>query len=255
MSPALCLAAAVTDTPPYLWPFVLDVPQVDPERRVNYDVYRPVKTSDSVEHPVVIFVPGGPVPAELRPTPRAWPSFVGYASAVTQHGLIGVTVDHRLHDIAAYPSAAADVRVAVEHARALDGVDAERVALWSFSGGGLLVTDWLAAPPSWLRCIALTYPVLAPLPGWTVPAGFQPIQALPGAGDLPLLLTRVGRERAEIAETVAAFVSAATAQGVALEVIDVAEGQHGFDFLDHDDDSRRAVREALAWVASALQPR
>lgn len=252
---APCLAAAVTDTPPYLQPFVLDVPRVHPESQANHDVYRPAKTSDGAGRPVVIFVHGGPVPADLRPTPRDWPLFVGYASAVTQHGLIAVTVDHRLHDIAGYPSAAADVRVAVEHARALDGVDAERVALWFFSGGGLLVTDWLADPPSWLRCVALTYPVLAPLPGWGVPSHFQPIQALPGVRDLPLLLTRVGRERAEIAETVAAFVTAAEAQGASLEVIDVADGQHGFDTLDHDDDSRRAVREALSWVTSALQPR
>lgn len=180
--------------------------------------------------------------------------FVGYASAVTQHGLIAVTVDHRLHDIAAYPSAAADVRAAVEHARALDGVDAERVGLWFFSGGGLLVTDWLANPPSWLRCVAVTYPVLAPLPGWAVSPHFQPIQALSGAGDLPLLLTRVGRERAEIAETVAAFVTASEAHRVSLTVIDVPDGQHGFDMLDHNDDSRRAVGEALSWVASALQP-
>lgn len=135
----------------------------------------------------MVLVHGGPVPAELRPTPRDWPL--------------------------------------------------------------------LADPPSWLRCVALTYPVLAPLPGWEVPDGFQPIQALPGAGDLPLLLTRVGREQAEIAETVAAFLTAAAAQGASLEVIDVAEGQHGFDMLDYDDDSRRAVRQALSWVTGALQSR
>ncbi|MDQ3763817.1 MAG: hypothetical protein M3460_20035 [Actinomycetota bacterium] len=214
----------MSDAPPYLQPFVLDVPRVDPERQANLDVYRPARTSDGAGRPVVILVHGGPVPADLRPTPRDWPGFVGYASAVTQHGLIAVTLDHRLYDTAAYPIAAADVRVAVEHARALEGVDAERVALWFFSGGGLLVTHWLADPPPWLQCIALTYPILAPLPGWGVPSSFQLIQALPGVGDLPLLLTRVGHEQAEIAETVAAFITAAAAQGASLEVIDVAEG-------------------------------
>jgi len=245
----------VSDAPSSLPPFVLDVPRVDAERQGDLDVYRPAKRSDGAGCPVVILVHGGPVPADLRPTPRDWPVFVGYASAVTQHGLIAVTVDHRLHDTAAYPIAAVDVRVAVEQARALEGVDAQRVALWFFSGGGLLVTEWLADPPSWLRCVALTYPILAPPPGWDVSCGFEPTQALPGVGDLPLLLTRVGGEQPEIAATVAAFITAAQAQGASLKVIDVADGQHGFDTLDHTDDSRRAVRQALSWVASALQPR
>lgn len=248
------MAAAMTDTPPYLEPFVLDVPQHDRERQGSLDVYRPVKISDGAGCPVVILVHGGPMPAELRPTPRDWPGFTGYACAVAQRGSVAVTIDHRLHDTAAYPIAAADVRVAVEHARALPGVDAQRVALWFFSGGGLLVTDWLADPPSWLRCVALTYPLLAPLPGWRVPAGFEPIKALPGVGDLPLLLTRVGREQPVIADTVAAFITAAQAQGASLEIIDVADGQHGFDTLDHTDDSRRAVCQALSWVTRALQP-
>jgi hypothetical protein len=71
-----------------------------------------------------------------------------------------------------------------------------------------------------------------------VPADFQPIQALPGVGDLPLLLVRVEREQAAIAETVAAFITAAADYGASFEVIDVVGGQHGFDILDHNDDSR-----------------
>lgn len=67
-----------------------------------------------------------------------------------------------------------------------------------------------------------------------------------------MLLTRVGREQSMIADTVAAFTTAAQAQGVSLDVIEVADGQHGFDTLDHTDDSRRAVCQALSWVTSAL---
>jgi acetyl esterase/lipase len=86
-----------------------------------------------------------------------------------------------------------------------------------------------------------------------VPDGFEPIQALPAASDLPLLLTRVGREQPLIADTVAAFIAAAQAQHTSLEIIDVPNGQHGFDTLDHIDESRHAVCQALSWVTSALQ--
>jgi acetyl esterase/lipase len=188
----------------------------------------------------------------VRPTPRDWPVYAGYGSAAAQHGLIAVTLDHRLHDQAAYPAGAADVRAAVECARELEDADEERVALWFFSGGGLLMAPWLARPPSWLRCAAATYPVLEPPPGSGIPAELQPVQALPLAGDLPLLLTRVGRERPAVAQTVAAFVAAAQACGASLKVIDVPDGRHGFDTLDHHEDSRRAVRDALSWMKAFL---
>ncbi len=89
--------------------------------------------------------------------------YVGYGAAAAERGLVGVTVEHRLYGSVDYDGAVEDVRAAVEYAQKLDGVDPDRVALWFFSGGGLLATDWLAAPPSWLRCVALTYPVLAPV--------------------------------------------------------------------------------------------
>ena len=66
---------------------------------------------------------------------------------------------------------------------------------------------------------------------------------------LPVLLTRVGREREELARPVAEFVSAG---GAALDIIDVPKGQHGFDMLDHSEESRAAVTKALDWAIAHL---
>lgn len=89
--------------------------------------------------------------------------------------MIGATLDHRLHSLADFPLAAQDVADAVELLRADPRVDGERIALWFYSGGGLLSADWLSAPPSWLRCLAASYPILAPLPGWhAVDSRFRP---------------------------------------------------------------------------------
>jgi hypothetical protein len=109
-------------------------------------------------------------------------------------------------------------------ARGLDGVDPDRVGLWFFSGGGLLAADLLAAPPPWLCCVAMTYPVLAPPPGWDVEARFDPVGAASTAPKLPMLLTRVGHEYPDFARTQDAFVDAARANGAALEVIEVPGG-------------------------------
>jgi acetyl esterase/lipase len=236
---------------PFLQPFVLPIAEARRRREGIIDVYTPLKR-ERLPRPAIVFVHGGPLPPELQPTPRDWPVFTGYGSFAASRGMVGVTVDHRLHSPADYSTAADDVTSAVAQARALDEVDPNRVALWFFSGGGLLSADWLAQPPPWLRCIAASYPLLAPLPGWDVDARFRPVEAVRTAGSVPIVLTRVGREAPEIAATVEAFTASAELCQVAIDVIDVPDGQHSFDILDHTDGSRAAVTEAMTRVTAAL---
>ncbi|NEE43856.1 alpha/beta hydrolase, partial [Streptomyces sp. SID8455] len=107
-------------------------------------------------------------------------------------------------------------------------VDADRIALWFFSGGGPLTADWLAAPPAWLRCLAADYPIMAPLPNWGMTgARFHPVKAVARAGGLPIVLVRAGREMAEIAATVEEFLTEAERCGANVEVVDVPDGRHG----------------------------
>lgn len=141
---------------------------------------------------------------------------------------------------------------AVEQVRSDERVDADRIAVWFFSGGGLLLADWLRTPPAWLRCLAATYPVLAPLPGTKIDRRFQPIEAVTAAAALPIVLTRVGRERPAVAATVDAFIASARSCRAKLEIVDVPDGQHGFDMLDHTDESRQGVQRAVDAVLAAL---
>ncbi|MFJ5868435.1 alpha/beta fold hydrolase [Streptomyces parvus] len=238
-------------TPAHLRPFLLDVPERPRERTGNTDLYLP---DGPGPHPAVVFVHGGPVPAEARPTPRDWPTLTGYARHVAGQGVVGVTLDHRLRAVTDYERAAADVAEAVERVRADPRVDADRVAVWFFSGGGPISAEWLTDPPGWLRCVAANYPILAPLPGWGLTGPrFHPVRALSRAGDLPVVLVRAGRESAEIAATVEEFVTEAARRGTNLEIIDVPEGRHGFETLDPADGSREAVHRAVGAVLARLK--
>lgn len=231
----------------FLKPFVLPVGPRAAERHGPVDLYPPDDTSRP--RPGVLIVHGGPVPAEVRPTPRDWPVYRGYASLVATRGVVGATVDHRLHNPGAHLMAADDVRAAVEALRADPRVDGERIALWFFSGGGLLSADWLREPPPWLRCVALTYPVLVPFPGWPVDPRFHPVDAVGSAGDLPIVLTRAGRDNPVINEGIASFLSAAKTRP---DVVEVPRGRHGFDYLDDDDASRAAVERATDLVLATM---
>ncbi|GLY92892.1 alpha/beta hydrolase [Actinoplanes sp. NBRC 103695] len=229
-------------------PLVLPVDLRDAERRDPMDFYVPDDVTDPV--PAILVVHGGPLPAEVRPRPRDWPVFRSYGSLLAARGAMGATVDHGLYSPADCPAAAADIAAAVETLRTDPRVDADRVALWFFSGGGLLSAPWLREPPSWLRCVALTYPLLAPREGWPVDASFRPVEAVAGAGDLPIVLTRAGLEKPDVAAGVEQFVTAAAK--ARLQIIDVPLGRHGFDYLDDDDDSRAAITRALDLVLAEV---
>ncbi|MET8165889.1 dienelactone hydrolase family protein [Streptomyces sp. NPDC005329] len=240
----------VAAPPAHLHPFPLDVPELPRDRRGSVDLYVPDADGP---RPAVVFVHGGPVPAGARPTPRDWPTLVGYARLAAAEGMVGVTLDHRLHDVADYERAAADVTAAVEQVRADPRVDADRVALWFFSGGGLLTADWLTEPPAWLRCLAASYPILAPLPNWGLTGTrFRPDRAVAHAGTLPVVLLRAGRETPEIAASVEAFVTAAKDCGAQLELVDLPNSHHGFETADPPEEVRPALRHAMRSVVAHL---
>jgi dienelactone hydrolase len=249
--------------PPYLEPFVVAVDPVEPERRGTVDLYLP-DAGAGRSRPAVVLVHGGPVPADRTPTPRDWPAYRGYGSLLAGRGVVAATLDHPLHDLRAYPRSAAQVRAAVDQVRAHPRVDGDRIALWFFSGGGPLCAGWLRDPPSWLRCVALTYPLLG---GAHLAPPFRPVEAVEAVGAaaaagvagamranaVPIVLIRVGLERPEVAATVAEFVAAARIADAHLTVVDVPSGRHSFDTLDHTDASRRAVAEAVDQVLAALR--
>jgi dienelactone hydrolase len=239
------------DLPEHLRPFLLETIEPQRERSAHVDLYLPDAIAPS---PAIVFIHGGPIPAQARPTPRDWPAYTGYGRIAASHGAVGVTVDHRLHGLEDYPRAAADVAAAVEVARADPRVDAQRVALWFFSGGGLLAARWLADPPAWLRCAAATYPLLAPLPNWpSVDPRFRPATAVAAAGRLPIVVTRPELERPAVAATVDDFLAAAGASGADVEVIDILGAHHGFETIDHTEPARQAVRGAFESVLAHLR--
>jgi hypothetical protein len=91
-----------------------------------------------------------------------------------------------------------------------------------------------------------------PLPGWDVDPRFRPAEVVADAGALPIVLTRVGHEAPNVAATIEPFCAAASVCAARLEIIDVPDGHHGFDSLDHNGQSRDAVVRALGLVLTAL---
>jgi acetyl esterase/lipase len=238
--------AQMTQTPPYLLPFVL---AVDPVVDDTIDWYLPPGDAPA---PAVMFVHGGPLPPALRPKPRRWPVYQGYGALAVSRGLVGVTFDHRFSGYDALQDASSDIADVVARVRSHPRVDQDRLAIWAFSGGGVLLGRWMAARPDWLRCVAASYPTCRlQLPRDDAPPSM--IDALDATGSLPILLTRCGLERAELANMVAEFVAAAARVGAHLDIVDVPSGHHAFDVLDDTDESRSALATAIDWVVAHVR--
>lgn len=218
--------------PPHELTFVLDVPSTGMSviEQAERDMYQP----DGVDGPLpAVIIVTGTSPAAYPIRPRQWPVYQGYGRLAASRGVLGVVLDVRYHDMTEAPTVAAELPGLVESVRALDIVDENRIAVWAFSAGAMLVGHWFEESPEWLRCLALTYPVLSGLP---------PVR--PGR---PLVVTRVGQERPEWLAEVDKLVASG-----AVHVIDVPDGQHGFDGLDHTEQSRSAVTEAADYVVGQL---
>lgn len=233
--------------PDYLGEFVLPTAPATAIECGAIDLYLP--PTPRVAVPVTILVHGGPMREAPVVPPRQWPVFRGYAAALVARGIAAAMFDHALLRSLDYGTAVAQLAEVIDTVRAQPAVASERVALWFFSGGGPLAASALRDRPPWLRILVLSYPMLRPL---NDVAGFAPAAELGGAGQVPMLLTRVGKEFPRLAAEQDEFAAAARSQGVDLTVIEVPDGQHGFDVADDTDQSRQALNEALDFVQAQL---
>ncbi len=228
--------------------FVLPTPDVT---RTTYEGLQLNLPDASEPAPAVLLIHGVPYRADGKPLPSAWQIYQGYAAQLAAHGSVAAVVDHSPDGLPDDDRSLTALSKAIAAVRAHPRVDATRVALWFFSGGSPLSVGFLESPPDWLRCIALTYPVLGDSELVTI-RGVHPLDAVRGARGLPLVMTVVGRELPDVALTQPPFIEAARVAGVDLELIEVPEGRHGFDVLDHTEESRQAVAAALSAVTQVV---
>jgi len=207
---------------------------------LKMNVHAPAGLSGEARVPAVFFVHGGPIPADFLP-PTQWGVFVSYGELIAASGLVGVTFNHRLFALTDYERSRSDVTAAVEYVRghaAELNVDADRIALWYFSGGGPLMTSVLRDRPHYLRCILAFYAYLQP----------EAAQVGSTGAGVPVFLARAGLDQQMINETIDRFVQQALAGNAMLDVMNHSAGRHGFDVLDDDDRSREIIARAVAFA-------
>ena len=226
------------------------------------DVYRSRDAAPGERLPAIVFIPGGPIPRAMQP-PREWGVFISYGELAAASGFAAVVVNHRLHALTDYVIAQNDVNAAVGYVREQGselGIDSEQIALWAFSGGGPLMSDYLRDCPPHVRCLLAFYAVLdlrALITPDLNPALAERVVRLSPAAHLtgatvPIFVARAGLD-AMVNASLDAFVAEALSKNVPLELMTHPTGQHAFDVLDDDERSRQIIARGLEFVRTHLR--
>lgn len=233
------------------------------------DVYSPADAPKERALPAVVFIHGGPIPPGSGP--KQMGCFVSMGELAAASGLIGVTFNHRFFGPSMLVEAAGDVRDLVRHLRENAhgyGIDADRLALWAFSGGGPFLSSALREGPPYVQALVAYYaaldlqlraPGVAPvsendLSDETRRAYSPAYHAGSGARKIPMLIARAGLDHPWLNGSIDRFVARALEHNLPLELMNHEAGRHGFDILDDDIRSREILSRTLAFLKSRLLP-
>ena len=228
-------------------------------------VYRNV--GDRVLHFDLYLPPGAAGPrgavifASAASDARDWEACRSYGRLAAAQGLAGIVYEKR-YERSEVLLGISDTEALFDYLRehgAEFGVDPSRLVLWAFSAGGKLLGVGIDPRRQEIRAMIGFYPALdlaAELPLY--PDSLRAIAKNKGSpsdilearplGSPPMLIVRAGLDSPMLNSGIARFVRIAMEANRPIELINVATGRHGFDLLDDNEESRRAIRRAFAFA-------
>jgi acetyl esterase/lipase len=218
---------------------------------LHFDVYEPASASRAT--PAVVLIHGGPIP---NIGARRWGLYTSHGRLLAASGMTAIVFDHRFLAHDRIRDAAADLADLIRHvrdnAKAL-GIDKNRLALWSFSGGGTLLANALRERQGWWKLLVAYYGVMEPF-GTGHDERLSAIAAFgrDAAKAPPILVVRAGRDDPAINATIDRFAAAAKSAGARVELLTHPTGQHGFDILDPGEASNQIIQRTLDQLRRSL---
>lgn len=232
---------------------------------LHADVYYPPDNDSDAPLPAVIMAGGDATDTRTMAANLCW------GQLIASSGVIAVTFDHRATDHFAHArEAESDVADLVAYvrreARELE-LNPDRLAIFACSGGtAAALRGALRDVPPFVRCLVAYYGVmhLEHMLDDTVPPEKRALLgeyslsrylAAPPRPLPPMLVVRAGRDTPQISQSTDHFMAEALAHNVPVELINYADGRHGFDVLDDTDTSRRIIQYTLDFFSTHLGAR
>ncbi len=242
-----------------------DVPYPAPDgTTLLLDVYAPASPPSPGPLPGIVFIHGGPVPRDLNIKESG--QYRGWGALAATAGFIGFTFNHRYFAPELLEQSVHDVLTTVDYVRtrAEDlSLDPERLCIWACSGGGPHLAPMLRDQPTYLRCIVSYYayldarqmPALAKALDAQTLERYSPITYLTAnTRHCPILVARAGLDNPVLNQTIDDFALRAFTVNWNVEILNHAEGHHGFDVTDDNKRSRDIIARTLAFMQEHAQP-
>ncbi len=231
------------------------------------DIYQPAGGTPGGGRGAVLFLHGGPLPAaggprHSVPWPKAWQVFQDYGKLAAANRLAGVVINHRYIGYEGLVQAISDVQTAVQFLSergAEYGIDGGRVAVWLFSGAGMLLNPFLeleiAALTAFYPLLDLTHvPQAAEVFTDDELIALSPLSNIDRMkGALPIYVVRAGRDRPGLNRALDTFVKQAFYHNLSLEVRNLPAAGHGFDMLEESAAGEGAIRRGVEFMKENLR--
>ena len=219
---------------------------------LRFDLYSPIGAQTGIRTPGVILIHGGPVPPNLLTTPKDWGWFQSLGRLIGASGLAAIMFNHRFFGFDRIRDAGNDIddllKYVGEHGADL-GIDASRLCVWAFSGGGVFLCPFVRGTPDAVRCVVAYYAALHA----QTPEFSAAVQLSENTGKLPaLLVARAGRDLPQLNEGIDHFVQQALKKNACIDILNHSTGQHGFDARDDNARTRDILRRTLAFIHENL---
>ena len=215
------------------------------ETRLGLDIYSPPGMPKDAGFPGVLLVHGGPIPPNTSPLPKDWAAFASCGRLLAASGLVGVTFNYRYYSSTDLTTPGADIAAALhyvrEHRKAW-GLAANRLCVWIFSGAGRLLPFILHDALDWMTCLVTYYALL------DLPQDKATDELLSRAFKLPIFVAKAGLDHPNINLSIDHFAQKARAAQAQVELMEHAQGHHGFDIFDDDARSREIVARTIAFI-------
>ena len=266
----------------YKMPLVYSVPgedQVQVQRDIVYksveapagkldlklDVYTPHGAKPTDRFAAVVLISGGGAD-DPKHDFRDAGVYLSYGRVLAASGFVAITFNKRYQRGADGTSHGREdfndmVRYVRDHAAEFH-VDANRMAFWAFSGGGVLLVPSLSGDQPFARADLCFYCVLdvdLPLIPATdrekMRAHLSPlIQMEHATGTVPpILIARAGLDSPDLNRNIERFVAKALTKNLTIEVMNHPQGRHAFDTLDPSARSSEIIQRALDFLRAHLQ--
>lgn len=229
---------------------------------LNADIYVPPVSESEASYPLVIIVndyPDSLVNKGFGIDQKDLELYVSWAELIAASGMVAVTYESQF----SHSETDSLIKFLTDNKEKYS-IDMSKIGLFGASANTLAAQSLMQNDEYNIKCAVFNYGILL-TPDNKYYADIDSVAKMYGfylsdlreitkiSEDIPLFVTRAGKDMQIVNETTDHFVAEAMRTNVQLTYINYSEGQHNFDILDDTKISRSIIRQTVDFLTTHLK--